>query len=81
MVKAGDYYKENLGPIEAELFHSIDYDGNVFRLSQTVKVTTKDGYSIEGEILNISEGSIVVLPVPTPAKLILFDEIEKIEEA
>lgn len=78
MVTAGDKYTDNFPWGKAEQFHTVEQDGKQFRLFDIVTITTNEGYRITGEIGDISEGSVDILPERQSAKKVKFDNIKNI---
>ena len=78
MVTASEKHLDHFGWGDAEQFHTVEQDGNSFRLFDVVKITTKNGRSITGEIGYISEKSVDILPEHMSAQKIKFEDIENI---
>lgn len=78
MVVAGEKKLDKFNWGEAEQFHTVEQDGNQFWLFEVVKITTKDGQLVTGEIGYISESSVNILPDCRSAQEIKFTDIESI---
>ena len=78
MVTAGEKHLDHFGWGDAEQFHTVEQDGNRFWLFNVVTITTKNYWSITGQIGYISEKSVHILPEHMPAQIIKFEDIENI---
>ena len=78
MVVAGEKHLDKFAWGEAEQFHTVEQDDKRFWLFEDVTITTKHGYQISGEIGNITETSVHILPQHRPAQIIKFADIKDI---
>lgn len=78
MVTAGKKYLDHFGWGDAEQFHTVEHGKNKFRLFDVVKITTKSGKSITGEIGYITEEAVDILPEHQSAQRIKFEDIKNI---
>ena len=78
MVTAGEKRLVKMGWGDAEQFHTVEQNGNRFWLYDIVKITTKAGMYLEGEIVYITEKSVDILPDYMSAQTINFEDIETI---
>ena len=78
MIVAGDKHLDQFTWGEREQFHTVEQDDKCFRLFEVVKITTKDGCCLTGEIGYISETSVHILPEHMSAKTIKFADIKNI---
>lgn len=85
MVKAGDKYIDIFEWGSVRQYHTVEQNGNKFKLFDMVKVTTKTGKTIEGEINSINEKSMFILTNPSLLKMstksIKYEDIENIDSA
>lgn len=78
MIKAGDRHVDEFPWGKAEQFHTIEVGEEKFQLFDFVRVTTKEGKDIYGQIGYISKNSVDLLPDGQPAQNITFKQIETI---
>ncbi len=78
MVTAGQKSKDHFWWGDAEQFHTVEQDDKQFRLFETVKITTNNGSTVEGEIGYISETSVDILPEHMSTQRVWFNDIKSI---
>lgn len=78
MIMAGDKHFDEFPWGRAEQFHTLEVGEKKFQLFDFVKVTTKDGKDIFGQIGYIAKNSVDLLPDGQPAQNIPFKQIKTI---
>ena len=78
MIVAVEKYVDKFFWGECEQFHAIEMDNKRFRLLEEVRVILKKDSAVTGQIVDINEDSVCILPEHCSSKTIKFADIENI---
>lgn len=78
MVVAGQKYSDIFTWGTAEQFHTIETENERFWLFQAVKISTVQGFTIEGQIVYITADTVHISPKDNSVKTIHLADIKRI---